>query len=191
MADGSTTVMDDLLSRYGEQHRHYHDTSHLRRVLDALDRLGTDGVPAEVRLAAWFHDAVYDPRRHDNEDASAALVAASAPVLGLSADRTRRISAMVLATKGFDGEFDLDTRLLLDADLSPLGADAAVYRSDVAALRAEYRHLSDEEYLARRRRVLAGFLRRRWLFRTDAGRRLLEGPARRNLRAELDERGRG
>ena len=66
---GSEQLREELLRRWGEPHRHYHDRRHLSEVLAALP----DDAPRAVRLAAWYHDAVYDPTRDDNEEASARL----------------------------------------------------------------------------------------------------------------------
>ena len=60
-----------LLGRWAEPHRGYHDLAHLSEVLERVDLLADEAGDADlVRLAAWFHDAVYDPTAADNEDRS-------------------------------------------------------------------------------------------------------------------------
>ena len=60
---------DDLLARYAEQHRHYHDQQHLAEVLQTIDELAEYADDADtVRLAAWFHDAIYDPQAGPGEN---------------------------------------------------------------------------------------------------------------------------
>src|SRR6185436_9856337 len=64
----------NLLGRYADPGRHYHDLTHLDEVLRHVDELAEfSRTPDVVRLAAWFHDAVYDPRASDNEEKSARL----------------------------------------------------------------------------------------------------------------------
>lgn len=53
---------DNLLTRWQEPQRHYHTLAHLTAVLDHVDVLEECAAdPDVVRLAAWFHDAVYLP----------------------------------------------------------------------------------------------------------------------------------
>ena len=66
---------DALVSAYGDPVRGYHDLLHLTEVLDRIDELAGAGLAGDrprtaVRLAAWFHDGVYDGQRGD-EDRSA------------------------------------------------------------------------------------------------------------------------
>ena len=67
-----TATGAELLDRWQEPHRHYHTIDHLAAVLSIVDAQADEADdPQAVRLAAWFHDAVYDPRRTDNEELSA------------------------------------------------------------------------------------------------------------------------
>src|SRR5205823_7634 len=65
---------DNLLARWQEPQRRYHTLAHLTAVLDHVDVLEKYAAdPDVVRLAAWFHDAVYFPDRSENEERSARL----------------------------------------------------------------------------------------------------------------------
>jgi len=62
---GAAALRDRLTAAYADPRRGYHDVLHLEEVLTRLDELAGHGVdfePVTVRLAAWFHDAVYDGR---------------------------------------------------------------------------------------------------------------------------------
>src|SRR5512141_1453615 len=87
----------DLLRRWHEPHRYYHDATHLTEVLTAVDALcGVGGVDrahhAVAALAAWFHDAVYaaDPAAA-NEAESAALAARQLGRLSVDAASAARV----------------------------------------------------------------------------------------------------
>ena len=70
-------VFEALAERYAEAHRHYPTAQHIAECLAHFDgaRALCEQVP-EVEIALWFHDAVYDPRRNDNEDRSGDLAVA-------------------------------------------------------------------------------------------------------------------
>ncbi|MEX3769344.1 hypothetical protein ABFW14_20800, partial [Mycolicibacterium fortuitum] len=89
-------LREDLLARWSEPHRKHHNVAHLREVLDAIGILADGGLQFDreaVELAAWFHDAVYEIGRDDNEDRSAAL---ARQLLAESADRDE-VARLVLA----------------------------------------------------------------------------------------------
>ena len=73
----------ELVARWSEPARRYHTVDHLTFMLTVLDEAAAiaDDIHA-VRLAAWFHDAVYDPRvpsRPPTSRRSAELAAAMLP----------------------------------------------------------------------------------------------------------------
>src|SRR5947209_7285788 len=75
---------NNLLVRWQEPQRRYHTLAHLTAVLDhvgVLEKYADD--PDVVRLAAWFHDAVYLPDRSENEERSARLAERALPEAGV------------------------------------------------------------------------------------------------------------
>lgn len=186
-SDNAAPIATSLLSCYGEAHRRYHGVAHLTAVLTVLDELSdpSDGPAASSRLAAWFHDAVYDPRAADNEERSAALARRWLAPLGVDDTLLVEIEAMVLATKTHRPDGLAHAAVLLDADLAVLGAEPKHYERYCRGVRFEYRHLDDATFRAGRRAVLTQFLQRPHLFHTEAGRHRFEAAARRNLAAEL------
>ena len=174
----------DLLGRWAEPHRRYHDTRHLAEVLTALRRLAAP-VPAEVVCAAWFHDAVYIGAAGD-EQRSADLAARTLTRLGWPGWAVEEVVRLVLLTTAHDpADDDVPGALLCDADLAVLAAPPERYREYVADVRAEYGHLSDDAFRAGRAAVLQALAGRARLFTTPAGRQAWEAAARRNLQAEL------
>ena len=176
-----------MRARYAEPHRRYHTTEHLDEVLAAVHELGdlADDLRA-VELAALFHDAVYDPAAAPgaNERASADLAAA------LTGDD--EVVRLVLLTAGHEVEAgDRNGAVLVDADLSILGAPADRYERYVGDVRAEYAHVDDDAWRAGRSAVLRGFLDRPRLFVTDPYHDRLDAAAQRNLAGELAALGGG
>ncbi|MGN9766767.1 HD domain-containing protein [Micromonospora sp. SD12] len=184
-----TQIGADLLVRWREPHRHHHDTRHLTAVLDVVDAYApAAGRPDLVRLAAWCHDAVYDPRAGGdaNERDSAALAGTLLARAGLPADAVAEVRRLVLLTAGHAVDpGDADGSLLCDADLAILAAPPEAYDHYAAAIRREYAHVPEPAFRAGRARVLAGLLALPALFRLPPLARRWESPARANLTREL------
>lgn len=192
-------LLEGLLARLREPHRRYHTATHVRWVLrhvhDLVDQLRSDTLDVDaLRLAALYHDAVYDPRADDNEAASAALVAETAGSLGWTPERCRTVADLVLATDPRhapprDPANLTEVDVLLDADLAVLATEPNDYESYRRGVRAEYTHLDDGAWRAGRREVLRHLLARDPLFRT-LPMQPLAPRARANLTAELASLGR-
>ena len=183
-------LKEALAARHREPGRHYHGLAHVEALLRWLDRsrdLAAD--PRAIEAAIWFHDAMYDPRSARNEADSAQLARRELTALQWPGPAIDKIEAMVLATAGHapdsDAAADQDTRLFLDLDLSILGQPAQAYAAYSAAIRAEYLHVAEDAYRARRRRVLESFLARPAIFQTARWRQAWEAQARANMRQEL------
>ena len=174
----------DLLRRWREPHRAYHDVEHLDEVLARLDELGCDA--PDVLLAAWFHDAVYEGRPGLDEAASADLAAAELSALGVPHPIVDRVVALVRVTATHDpAQRDGGAAALCDADLAVLAADEDRYARYAADVRREYAHVDDEAFTTGRAAVLRRLLERPALFRTVHGAEQWEARARVNLRREL------
>ena len=185
----SHKLYEELTGAYSEDGRFYHTLAHVGSVLDVLAALGPWVTrPASVRLAAWFHDAVYDPRADDNEARSAALAAERLEALGLPAGVWSEVGRLIRLTQGHDpGPDDPDGEALVDADLAILGAAPAVYARYADDIRREYAWVPDERYRAGRAQVLARFLAREHIFHTADMRAWFEARARSNLEREIRE----
>ncbi|SEP09528.1 Predicted metal-dependent phosphohydrolase, HD superfamily [Trujillonella endophytica] len=175
-----------VLEAWGQPHRRYHDPAHLAAVLGIVGRLADAAAdPDAVRLAAWYHDVVYDPRRGDNEARSAER--ARAGLRGLvPGERVEEVVRLVLLTAGHDaGPDDANGAVLCDADLAVLAGPPDAYAAYASAVREEYGHLSDAEFTAGRIAVLEHLLGLGRLYRLPEVAGEWAPRARANLAAEL------
>ncbi len=181
----SRTEWAAVVAAWSEPHRRYHDLAHLAAVLGVVEGLAAHAGDADaVRLAAWYHDVVYDPRGAENEQRSAGR--ARAGLRGLVPDeRIAEVERLVLLTAGHDpAPGDADGAVLCDADLAVLAAPPEAYAAYASAVRAEYGHLSDAEFTAGRTAVLERLLALPELYRLPEAQRWTT-TARANLAAEL------
>ncbi|QDO87692.1 hypothetical protein FNH13_04500 [Ornithinimicrobium ciconiae] len=195
-----TGEVELLLSRWSEPQRRYHTVQHLVEVLQAIEGLAAAGEVDTVgarlaRVAAWYHDVVYDPRAASgsNEHRSAALARDHLNALGVARGSVDVIEALVLMTLDHDasaGPAALASRrhtveVLHDADLWVLSAPVARYREYARQVRAEYAHVPDDLFTHGRSAILSQFLQREDIYRTGHARRHWRAQAHRNLTTEL------
>ncbi|MEU5937728.1 metal-dependent phosphohydrolase [Micromonospora sp. NPDC047548] len=180
---------EELLARWREPQRRYHTVRHLTAVLDVVDAYAElADRPDLVRLAAWCHDAVYDPRAtgEANERDSAALAGALLAGLRLPAAAVAEVRRLVLLTAGHaTAAGDRDGGLLCDADLAVLAAPPAEYDAYAAAIRGEYAHVPEPDFRAARARVLDALLALPALYRLPPLAARWTDRARANLTREL------
>lgn len=183
----SDELFRDLCQRYAEPHRKYHTLQHLHECLALCARDSALAErPAEVAIALWFHDAIYDHGRSDNEAASAAWAHRALFDAGASAALADRVHALVMATRHSEVvPTTVDAQLLVDIDLAILGAQPARFAEYEQQIRDEYPHVPQPVFALKRREVLQSFLDREHLYATPTYRERYEAKARTNLRAAI------
>ena len=175
-------VFDQLTGAYGHPSRYYHSQAHIEDCFQLWQRYQTlADRPQEVALALWFHDAVYDTQRQDNEERSADWARTFLQKVAVQEVVIQRIEALIRVTKTHINPADADQALLLDIDLSILGQPPVVFQRYDRAIRQEYAWVPETEYRSARASVLHGFFARPCLYYTTPFQRLYEERARCNL----------
>jgi predicted metal-dependent HD superfamily phosphohydrolase len=187
-------VFDRLYAAYTGPDRHYHDIGHIADCLRELDHARAAAHdPRAIELAIWFHDVVYDGRRSDNEERSADDADAALGRLEVPAAVRQEVRRLILLTRhapnGAPDPRDIDGQLMVDIDLTPLAAPAAVFDRNGENIRREYPHVDDAAFDRGRAGMLARFLQRPRIYCTDAFARRYEQQARDNLRRTLGRNG--
>jgi predicted metal-dependent HD superfamily phosphohydrolase len=177
-----------LEAAYAEPHRRYHTRAHIEDCLAKL-ALVPDLSERDRRVleyAIWWHDAVYDPTRTDNEAASARLARLDLADLGAPPEVIDCVERLIHLTAGHSvAPGDRLGAIMVSIDLSILGETPAVYAAYAAAVREEYAHVPDAAFRAGRRRVLEGFLAAPAIFPDPAFQARYEAQARENIAREL------
>jgi len=183
-----------LIDRWDGPGRHFHNLRHLLDVLTHVDELAEEAhEPDLVRLAAWYHGAVfsaadvaaYAQKGGEDEAASAELARKELTALGVSPVRAERVYHLVTAlTRHAPAAGDLDCIVLCDAELAVLAAEPQRYRAYLEEVREEYAHLPVEDYLRARIAILTKLFGRPTIFGSPHG-ATWEEAARQNIGAEL------
>jgi predicted metal-dependent HD superfamily phosphohydrolase len=171
-------VFDDLLARYDEPHRAYHTRQHLEECFGWFAQARPlMRAPGEVALALFYHDAIYDTHASDNEARSA--------VLARSVHDSTAVEALIMATKHDVVAPEGDAQVLIDIDLSILGAAPARFDEYEQQVREEYAWVATDAFREGRSGVLRQFAARARIYETDFFSAHLEAAARSNLARSL------
>lgn len=179
-------VLDQVLARWSEPQRAYHTLQHLREALTLLDEWSRgEEWPASVALALFFHDLVYDPRRADNEDMSALVAREMLAQLQLPQAQIDAIVRLIDITRHAARPLTEDEKLMVDIDLSILGAAPERYAQYCAQVRQEYAHVPEALFTRGRLALLEAFVQAPALFHTARARAAFGAAAARNLAQEV------
>jgi predicted metal-dependent HD superfamily phosphohydrolase len=177
-----TGLLAEVAEAWKEPWRAYHTIDHLEAGLHLLsENRHLAEKPAELDLAFYFHDVVYDPKRFDNEEKSAELAKKVLLEAGATPELAQRIYDLVMVTKHDAEPADADAALLVDVDLAILGAGREEYDRYEKAVREEYAWVPRFLFRRKRREILRAFLARPRIYRTAALHERLEAAARDNL----------
>jgi predicted metal-dependent HD superfamily phosphohydrolase len=190
----SQKVFLELVRAYSSVGRFYHTLEHIQLVLKVIEEIRRQSLPQALRiinfpaiqLAAWFHDVIYDSKSKDNEEKSAEYAAARLTSLEIPNNTVQSVQNLILHTKNHQAPpADIDSQILLDADLAILGASELEYKTYAQGIRQEYAWVADELYRRRRLQVLQNLLQRERIYFTPQLFVKLESRARLNLQAEI------
>lgn len=179
-------LYEQLLQAYSEPQRHYHTLQHLAECLQLQSESAHLAQrPAEIAIALWFHDAVYDVKAHDNEARSADWAVTALQAAGVSAEVQTSVHALIMATEHTAAPLAGDAALLVDIDLAILAATPARFAEYERQIRQEYAWVPEDVFMAKRHAVLQSFMSRQHIYNTAFFHQILENQARANLQKAL------
>ena len=178
----SRDIFAELADAYAAPDRHYHTARHVDACLEHFQHYRSLAEhPAEIQIALWFHDAIYDTRRNDNERLSAEWAAEFLSSENADPAAVARVHALIMSTRHDSAVDGTDAQLLVDIDLGILGQPRLVFDDYDAAIRREYHWVPWPRYVESRIAVLSEFLKRPYIYATPPLRDRLEAQARLNL----------
>ncbi|MFV0253623.1 MAG: hypothetical protein ACK5H2_09860 [Beutenbergiaceae bacterium] len=187
-------VGNGLIERWSDAERVHHNLKRLIGVLARVDELAEETHnPEVVRLAAWYHGAVFTSAAHQayahkggaDAGGSASLARTELAGLGVPTEVIERVVSLVRAlSRHVAPADDIDAQALCDADLGGLAAEPQRYEDYRREVRAEYAHIPERDYVEARIAIITRLLQRKQLFASPLGQGW-EDRARDNLNAEL------
>lgn len=187
-----SSILEDLyrvlITCYRAPHRQYHNEQHLDECLSCFrDIRNQSQHPAEIELAIWFHDAIYNPRRKNNEELSADWARREALRCGVPHESADRIHALILATKHHSPPVTHDAQILVDVDLAILAAEPSRFDQYEKQVREEYSWIPGFVFRHKRRQLLKALLKRQSIYSTALFQQRYELRARENMLRSLSK----
>lgn len=181
-SDQFVKLRTELIARYNEPHRFYHNIFHINDMLNITMGCRPSNVGI-VNLIIWYHDSIYDPTHKDNEEKSAELAIEQLKNHLDPKDVDYVANGILLTKHQFSSQLlTTDMSIVIDADLYILSHDWC-YTAYSRAIRKEYSHLNDVEYIAGRKQFLEKMLLKKSYYSIFTQR---NDKAKKNMQMELD-----
>lgn len=176
----------ELSALYSNPQRKYHNINHIQDCLLQLEAVrGISDDPLALEVAIWFHDAIYDPSKKDNEEQSACYAYEKLKDGGVSLEFAQKVKELILATKHLQPQEDRDFQFIIDIDLTSLAVSFEKFVINTQKIREEYTGLSDEDFKRGRAVFLRSMLTRGQIYYSDYFFQRYEVAARRNLQKSI------
>jgi len=177
----------ELEGAYSQKGRHYHTLAHLEKMLVELNNIKAKIQDWDtVLFSLYYHDAVYNVLKSDNEEQSAEFAQTRLKAIDVPLPIIDTCYKQIIATKKHAFSDNTDTNYFTDADLSILGKDSETYTTYTQQVRKEYSIYPDLFYKPGRKKVLQHFLEMDSIFKTDYFFTKYETAAKQNLSKELE-----
>lgn len=180
-----------ILDYYNQNGHFYHNLSHIENFLRiCLPHLADCEDYGEFILAVFYHDAVYESLRTDNEEKSAQLARTDLKDLGLDKNIRIRIMDLIRRTANHTVRYKNDSfemQLFLDGDIAILGSDWESYKEYATSIRKEYIRIPDRIFTKKRKKFLSALLKEKNIFYVPEFKEKFEVKARKNILKEINE----
>ena len=170
-------------SAYSEDGRFYHTLDHISAMLDSFSRnVEVFDFPAEVEMAIFLHDIVYNTHSSSNEVDSAILAEKWSENSLLDA---AMVKSLILATLHSGFVQSRDVGHFLDLDIQIFGKTEEDYSFYSQAIRKEYSWVPESVYCKERIKILNKFLQGDHIFHSNIFGDEAEFRARANIKNEI------
>ena len=149
----SDKTIDEMIYKWNEKHRFYHDINHLISVLKEIENsiyfkdLNINEKHS-LLLAAFFHDIVYNPKKKDNEDQSIQIFLRS--FNNKDPKMRDKVCKLIEITKYRKRPSDKLERMFWDADNAGFKKGYNEILKNEKLIRREYSFLDSKKYKEKR-----------------------------------------
>lgn len=176
----------DVIDRYHEPHRHYHNWDHIQFMLRNFETIAPELLTGHGIMAIIYHDVCYDPKAAKGVNESASAMKFNSDFSDRYNDEFKEnVSQIILGTIDHVPTGRLDFDVVFDLDLLGLGWDKETFDRNSVDIRKEYAHVTDEQWNIGRTAFFEKMLSRGWIYRTKPFAKF-EQAARDNMQREIN-----
>lgn len=181
---------EKIKEQYSIPQRYYHTfAGHIAQGLEIFSEFRYLCKDPDLIYFHWMnHDAIYDPRKKDNEEKSADFSANLAREMHLPIKFEENSGNLILPTKHQIIPEGFDIKFHLDMDLSIFGQPESIFDAYEENIWKEYKDIYPPEvYNPGRAEILKMFWKRKPLYRTLQIREKYEEKAKANLQRSIEK----
>jgi predicted metal-dependent HD superfamily phosphohydrolase len=188
----------DVIERYNEKHRFYHDLAHIDMSLNELRKKHLwqfgesykleEGQDHILYVAILLHDVIYNPMQNDKENVLQSIEYArhpTCPRFGLfryyDAEKVCELIKVTDHSRHYSKQLTSEQQLMQDLDLVIFGQTEPIFNQYDENIRKEYWWVPPLIYADERKKILKKFLSRKFIYQTSRMREKYEEKARENL----------
>lgn len=144
----SSKLFSELKKRYQEPHRKFHTLEHVKDLLKKSEIFYLKFEERQIlTLAIFYHDAIYDIHRSDNEEKSASLLRSCGPYLNLPEEIVESASKLIQDTQAIN--------LFNALDYSILASNENLYEDYKSKIYEEYQVIPRTIFTTKRIEILS------------------------------------
>lgn len=170
--------------------RAYHNMNHILACIKEFDLMCKTikfSDDYQVALALFYHDCIYDPKQHDNEQLSAERAMIDLRGLGFCPHIADKVGELIMLTKHTDLCDYFAGQAVMDIDMAILGSESYIFKDYEWKIAQEYSYINKYVYVPERIKFLYGLLKKPFIYQTDYFRDRYECPARKNIHDSITE----
>lgn len=177
----ASSTYQQLTEHYNQPERAYHNLQHLTECFQHLyaypHRIDHF---AQLEMALWFHDVIYNPQSTSNEQDSANWAVNFLQACHVASQDVQLINTLIMTTQHHQATTNLE-KLMIDIDLLILASSATRFKQYEQQIRSEYQFVPNDVFAVKRKEILQHFYERSFIYQTDYFHQNFEQQARINL----------
>lgn len=187
--DAAIAIASSVFARMSDKQLHYHTPIHVLGIFQFHEKFVDEPLRLAEQLAIWFHDSIYNPMAQatHNEEDSAGFLNLMLRNFNRGIQAPRHLDILVAKSIILDTAQHLamdnpacgrpNSKLVMDLDLSSFAGSYETFVRAGDLVRQEYPYISDDEFMAGRKKFLTNLQKKGYIFRSETFKKAYEDRA--------------